>query len=384
MRRSSATGRRILLVMGTRPEAIKLAPVIARLRAAPGLLPLVCVTGQHRALLDEVLQAQDIRPDRDLDVMRQARGLSAVTAAILARLPEVLAELRPDRVLVQGDTTTTFAAALAAFHAAIPVGHVEAGLRSGDLAAPFPEEANRRLVAAIADLHFAPTPRARDSLLAEGVPAARILVTGNTGIDALFDTLARLDRDPALRAAAEAALPRPAPGRKLLLVTAHRRESIADGGLARIAAALRALAADGGAEIALPLHPNPAVAAVFRETLGGLAGVHLLPPLAHPAFVLLMRRAAAILTDSGGVQEEAPSLGRPVLVLRETTERVEALAAGTVRLVGTDPERLVAEVAALLAAPPAPPPALPAPNPYGDGRAAARIVARLAAEEARA
>lgn len=380
MRRSSATGRRILLVIGTRPEAIKLAPVIARLRAAPGLLPLVCVTGQHRALLDEVLQAQAIRPDRDLDVMRQARGLSAVTAAILARLPEVLAELRPDRVLVQGDTTTTFAAALAAFHAAIPVGHVEAGLRSGDLAAPFPEEANRRLVAAIADLHFAPTPRARDNLLAEGVPAARILVTGNTGIDALFDTLARLDRDPALRAAAEAALPRTAPGRKLLLVTAHRRESIADGGLARIAAALRALAAGGAAEIALPLHPNPEVAAVFRDTLGGLTGVHLLPPLAHPAFVALMRRAAVILTDSGGVQEEAPSLGRPVLVLRETTERIEALAAGTVRLVGTDPGRLLDAVAALLAAPPAPPPVLPAPNPYGDGQAAARIVARLAAE----
>jgi UDP-N-acetylglucosamine 2-epimerase len=374
--------RRILLVLGTRPEAIKLAPVALRLAAAPGLRPIICVTAQHRGLLDQVLAAHAIRPDFDLDVMRDAQGLSEVTAAILHRMPAVLAAARPDRVLVQGDTTTAFAAALAAFHAGIPVGHVEAGLRTGRATMPFPEEANRRLVGVLADLHFAPTPRARDNLLAEGVPAGRIHVTGNTGIDALLDALALLEADPARRAAAEAALPPPIPGRRLLLVTAHRRESIADGGLARIAEGLSLLAARGDVEIALPLHPNPAVAAPLRAALGGRPGLHLLPPLGHLAFVALMRRAAVIVTDSGGVQEEAPALGKPVLVIRDATERSEALETGAARLIGTDPARLAAEVAALLDAPPAPPPALPAATPFGDGRAAARIVARLADERA--
>ncbi len=366
---------RVLTVFGTRPEAIKLAPVIRRLRETPGLTPLVCVTAQHRQMLDQVLDLFAIRPDRDLDIMRHAQGLTWITTAALQGLAEALPELRPDVVLVQGDTTTTFAAALAAFYAGVKVGHVEAGLRTGDLSAPWPEEMNRRLATRLAHWHFPPTAEARANLLAEGVADAAITVTGNTVIDALFDAVAILDADPARAAAAAAALPPPDPARRLILVTGHRRENLS-GGLARVAAALRRLADRGDVRIVYPVHLNPAV----REAAAPLAGhpaIDLIEPLDYLPFVALMRRAHLIITDSGGVQEEAPSLGKPVLVTRETTERPEAVAAGTVELVGTDPDLLVARAARLLDDPAAWRQMSIAHNPYGDGQAAARIVKAL-------
>jgi len=371
-----------MLVFGTRPEAIKLAPLIRRMGAAPGLHPVVCVTAQHRGLLDGVLGVFGIRPDHDLDVMRVAQGLTYVTTAVLEGLAGVLARERPDRVLVQGDTTTTFAAALAAFQAGIPVGHVEAGLRTGNLRAPWPEEMNRRLAGAIADLHFPPTAGARDNLLREGVDPKRVHLTGNTGIDALHDALDLLDADPVRAAALDAALPPLDPARRILLVTGHRRESL-DGGLERVARGIRALADRGDLEVVWPLHPNPAARRAAEAVLAGHARVHLLPPLDYPAFVRLMRRAYLIVTDSGGVQEEAPSLGTPVLVTRETTERPEAVAAGTVRLVGTCAGRLVEAATALLDDPRAHAAMCVAHNPYGDGRAAGRIL-RVLLEEAAA
>ncbi len=366
---------RVLTVFGTRPEAIKLAPVIRRLRETPGVTPLVCVTAQHRQMLDQVLDLFAIRPDRDLDIMRHAQGLTWITTAALQGLAEALPELRPDVMLVQGDTTTTFAAALAAFYASIPVGHVEAGLRTGDLSAPWPEEMNRRLATRLARWHFPPTAEARANLLAEGVPDAAITVTGNTVIDALFDAVAILDTDPARAAAAAAALPPPDPARRLILVTGHRRENFS-GGLARVAAGLRRLADRGDVRIVYPVHLNPAV----REAAAPLAGhpaIDLIAPLDYLPFVALMRRAHLIITDSGGVQEEAPSLGKPVLVTRETTERPEAVTAGTVELVGTDTDRLVARAARLLDDPAAWRQMSIAHNPYGDGQAAARIVKAL-------
>lgn len=372
---------RVMAVFGTRPEAIKMAPVVARLRAMGGIDARVCVTGQHREMLDQVLDLFGIVPDADLDVMRPGQDLSGVTASILEGLGAVIARQRPDWLLVHGDTTTTMAAALAAFHARVPVGHVEAGLRTGDMASPFPEEMNRSVVGRLARLHFAPTTAARDALLAEGVPGA-IHVTGNTVIDALHDVVARLDADPDLAAEASARFSVLDPARPVVLVTAHRRESFG-AGFEGICRAIRDVAA-AGAQVVWPVHLNPQVQEPARRLLGAVPGVHLIAPQPYLPFVWLMRRADVVLTDSGGIQEEAPSLGKPVLVLRETTERPEAVAAGTVRLVGTDARLIRDETLRLLRDPSAHAAMARALNPYGDGRAAGRIAAVLAAEAARA
>ena len=364
---------RIMTVFGTRPEAIKMAPVLRRLADTRGVQSLVCVTGQHRQMLDQVLDLFGIRPDLDLDLMRAGQGLTYVTTAVLERLGEALATARPDRILVQGDTTTTMAASLAAFYAKIPVGHVEAGLRTGNVFSPWPEEMNRRISTLIADLHFPPTEAARGNLLREGVDPSRIVVTGNTVIDALFDALAILDNDPARAAAIDAQLPRRDPGKRLILVTGHRRENF-DGGLGRVAQGLLHLARRGDVEIVYPVHLNPNVQRAANAVLGDHPAIHLIAPLDYLPFVHLMRRAALIVTDSGGVQEEAPSLGKPVLVTRDTTERPEAVAAGTVELVGTDTGQLVAAASRLLDDRRAYDAMSFAHNPYGDGHAAARIV----------
>jgi len=365
----------VLTVFGTRPEAIKMAPVIRRLRQAPGITCSVCVTGQHRQMLDQVLQVFGIVPDYDLDLMRAGQTLTWVTTAVLERLEGVLQQAKPDRILVQGDTTTTMAASLAAFYARVPVGHVEAGLRTGNVFSPWPEEMNRRLASVIADLHFPPTPQARDNLLREAVDPARIVVTGNTVIDALFDAIGILDADPQRVAALDAALPDIRAGRRLILVTGHRRENF-DGGLDRVAQALLALANRGDVEIVYPVHLNPNVqqaAAAMREH----PAIHLIAPLDYLPFVHLMRRSDLIITDSGGVQEEAPSLGKPVLVTRDTTERPEAVTAGTVELVGTDTDLLIARASRLLDDRAAYAAMSAAHNPYGDGKAAARILEAL-------
>jgi UDP-N-acetylglucosamine 2-epimerase len=365
-----------MTVFGTRPEAIKMAPVIQRLAATPNVTSVVCVTAQHRQMLDQVLSVFAIRPDRDLDVMRHGQGLTWVTTAVLDRMMAAYADLRPDRVLVQGDTTTTFAASLAGFYAQVPVAHVEAGLRTSDIHSPWPEEVNRRLTTVIADLHFAPTAVARQNLLREGIDPSRIVVTGNTVIDALFDAISILDNDPMQVAAIEATLPRLDPRKRLILITGHRRENF-DGGLDRVARGLRRLAGRGDVEIIYPVHLNPNVREVAETVLGLHDAIHLIPPLDYLPFIHLMRRAHLVITDSGGVQEEAPSLGKPVLVTRETTERPEAVEAGTVKLVGTDTALLVAEASRLLDDETAYQQMSFAHNPYGDGRAAGRIVQAL-------
>lgn len=352
----------ILCVVGTRPEGIKLAPVILELVRHAALRPIVVSTGQHRELLRAALAGFGIVPDIDLDVMQRGQTPAAVVAATLSALTAVIAAAAPAAVVVQGDTATAFAAAQAAAYARVPVVHVEAGLRSGS-DEPFPEEMHRRVIAQIATLHFAPTAAAARALAAEGVPASTIHVTGNSGIDALL-AVARDDGG---------ALPWLDPARRLLVVTVHRRENHG-APLRRIAAALRELAA-GGTQVVLPLHPHPEIAVPLRAMLGDVAGIHLLPPLGHAAFIALMRRADVVLTDSGGVQEEAPALGIPVLVMREVTERGEGLASGHARLVGTETSRIVAAVRALFSAGArVAEPALP----YGDGAASPRIVAALA------
>lgn len=372
---------RILSVFGTRPEAIKMAPVVLALAAAAGIEPRVCVTGQHRAMLDQVLTLFAIVPDYDLAVMQANQGLTDITTAVLKGLEPVLDDFRPDRVLVHGDTTTSFAASLAAFYRRIPVGHVEAGLRTGNIYAPWPEEMNRRLADAIADLHFAPTERARANLLAEGAAADRVVVTGNTVIDALLHVIARIRQDLPLRDELDRRFDFLATGRgggqpKLVLVTGHRRENFG-AGFERICRALARLAERGDVEILYPVHLNPNVQGPVMRILGQRPRVHLIDPVDYLAFVCLMDRAHLIITDSGGIQEEAPSLGKPVLVMRETTERPEAVEAGTVRLVGTDEDLIIRETERLLDNADAYAAMARAHNPYGDGRAAERIVATL-------
>lgn len=363
--------RPVLVILGTRPEAIKLAPVVAALRAAPRLTPRVCVTGQHREMLDQMLRVFAITPDHDLAVMRPAQDLADVTARVLLGLRDVLAAERPAAVLVQGDTTTTLAAALAAFYQHAPVGHVEAGLRTGRRDQPFPEEMNRRLVAQLATWHYAPTAPAADRLRREGIAAAQILVTGNTVVDALQAMAARpLPLPPPFDAAALA-------GRRLVLVTAHRRESFG-AGLANLCAALRALVERyPDLLVVYPVHRNPAVEEPVRTALAGHPRLRPTPPLDYLGFLALLRRAHLVITDSGGVQEEAPSFGVPVLVTRAATERGEAIAAGTARLVGSDRDAIVAAASALLDDPAAHAAMRAAANPFGDGQAAARIVAHL-------
>lgn len=361
---------RLLSVFGTRPEAVKMAPLLRALATEPAVESLTCATGQHREMLDSVLGFFGIAPDVDLDLMQPDQSLGALFARAVEGLDRVLAERQPDRVLVQGDTTTALAAATAAFNRGIPVGHVEAGLRTY-APLPFPEEANRRAIALAADLHFAPTPGAAANLAHEQV-AGRIVVTGNTGIDALHFVVDRLAAEPALRKQAEAALPALDAGQRLILVTGHRRESFG-APFDAVCAALAELAVRPDVAIVYPVHPNPKVRGPVAAALGGHANIHLVAPLDLPAFVHAMQRADLILSDSGGVQEEAATLDKPLLVLRDVTERPEGVAAGRARLVGTDRSRIVAAAHALLDDPPAHTPAAL----YGDGRAAARIVDAL-------
>ena len=356
-----------------------MAPVVKRLQETLGLEAKVCVTAQHREMLDQVLDLFGITPDYDLNIMKPGQDLTDITARILVALRDILKAERFDRLLVHGDTTTTMAAALAAFYEKVSVGHVEAGLRTGNIYAPWPEEMNRMLVGRIAEHHYAPTETARQSLLAENVSDDAILVTGNTVIDALHEVVAQFDTNPDLDAQIQARFPFLQEGRRMVLVTGHRRENFG-AGFERICTALREISEKGDAQLVYPVHLNPNVQEPVNRILGASADVHLIEPQDYLPFVWLMRRAHIVITDSGGVQEEAPSLGKPVLVMRETTERPEAVEAGTVRLVGTDPEKISAEALALLTDDSAYQAMARALNPYGDGLAAERIAAALSAE----
>ena len=367
---------RILSVVGTRPEAVKMAMVARTLAGADDIEHELCVTAQHREMLDSVLRLFELKPDYDLDVMTPGQDLTDVTGAVLKGMRGVLTEAKPDRVLVQGDTTTVLATALAAFYARIPVGHVEAGLRTRNMSAPWPEEMNRRLADALSDRHYAPTETARERLLEEGLPDAGIVVTGNTVIDALLHIVDRLNGDPELLREAKSKLPEVEAGRRLILVTGHRRESFG-AGFEQICSAIAQFSKRGDVEIVYPVHLNPRVREPVFRHLADLPNVHLIEPLDYLAFVHLMNEAHLILTDSGGIQEEAPSLGKPVLVMRDTTERPEAVAAGTVKLVGTDVDRITTEVARLLDEPETYTAMARRHYPYGDGRASDRILEDL-------
>lgn len=370
-----------MLVFGTRPEAIKMAPVVRALQKRADLFDVrVCVTGQHRQMLDQVLRVFSIRPDRDLDVMTANQDLTDLAANVMRGVRTAIAEERPDRILVQGDTTTTFAAGMAAFYGGVPVGHVEAGLRTGNLFAPWPEEMNRVLTSRVADVHFAPTERSRENLLRENVAPGTIHVTGNTVIDALLQVVSYIQENEHLSQELDERFGFLDRSRKLILVTGHRRENFGPA-FESICRALRAIAESADdVEIVYPVHLNPNVQRPVRAILGDAARIHLIDPVDYVPFVYLMQRAHLIVTDSGGVQEEAPSLGKPVLVMRDVTERPEAVDAGTVRLVGTDQDRLVREVMVLLRDEDAYLTMSRAHNPYGDGLAAERIAAVLAKE----
>ncbi|MFZ5548512.1 MAG: non-hydrolyzing UDP-N-acetylglucosamine 2-epimerase [Pseudomonadota bacterium] len=368
---------KVLTVFGTRPEAIKMAPLVKRLEQSPGFVSCVCVTAQHRQMLDQVLELFQIRPDHDLDLMRPGQDLYSITSDILQSIRSVYEAERPDIVLVHGDTTTTFAASLAAFYQRIPVGHVEAGLRTGNLYSPWPEEANRKLTGALARVHFAPTPAARDNLLRENVRPESILVTGNTVIDALLAVKDKLETTPSLRDDMARRFEFLRPGARMLLITGHRRENFG-GGFERICQSIAELARRyPDMDLVYPVHLNPNVQEPVNRLLSAIPNVHLIEPQDYLPFVHLMARSTLILTDSGGVQEEAPALGKPVLVMRDTTERPEAVEAGTVRLVGTDVERIVSGISGLLDDADAYQRMSFAHNPYGDGRACERIVDAL-------
>jgi UDP-N-acetylglucosamine 2-epimerase (non-hydrolysing) len=370
------------VVLGTRPEAIKLAPVVRAGRSRPGTEVLVVFTGQHRTMVDQLADFLELRADVDLAIMRPGQSLADVAARTLSGLAPALAELRPDWVVVQGDTTTAFAAALAAYYAKVPVAHVEAGLRSGDLSAPWPEEANRVLLSRIATLHFAPTARAAENLAREGIPASRILTVGNTVVDALQHGLARISRE-GLGPALAARLPSLDPSRKLVLVTGHRRESFGEP-FREICAALRELAETEPVEIVYPVHLNPNVREPVDAILRGAANVHLVEPVDYPTLLSLLARCHFALTDSGGIQEEAPSLGKPVIVMRDVTERQESVDAGVSVLVGTDRGRILAEARSLLHDPARYRKMSRVLDLYGDGRAAERIGEGLATQSAAA
>lgn len=370
--------KRILSIFGTRPEAIKMAPVVKALNADARFESRLCVTAQHREMLDQVLSLFELKPDHDLNIMAPGQDLYDITGRILLGLRDVLEAEQPDMVLVHGDTTTTLAASLAAFYQRIPIGHVEAGLRTGNIQSPWPEEANRKLTATLAGLHFAPTTTARNALLAEGTDQQTIKVTGNTVIDALLWVNQRIESDPGLRADLEGQLPY-GTERPLVLITGHRRESFGDG-FERICRAITQLADTHlDKEFVYPVHLNPNVQKPVNRLLNGRKNVHLIPPQDYLPFVWLMRNARLILTDSGGIQEEAPSLGKPVLVMRDTTERPDAVSAGTVKLVGTQNENIFKEAHSLLTDEDAWQAMSRAHNPYGDGTAAAQIVNHIAA-----
>ena len=365
---------RVLAVFGTRPEAIKMAPLVNALKKDSFFDARLCITGQHREMLDQVLGLFKIQPDFDLNIMQRQQGLSTVTTKVLLGVEEVLEKWRPDMVLVHGDTTTTFSASLAAFYLQIPVAHIEAGLRTGNIAAPWPEEANRKLTANLATLHFAPTTIASDNLIKEGVPEKGIFVTGNTVIDALFDMTSNIKNNDSLEQKLKEQLPKFNTNNRILLVTGHRRESFGQG-FENICHALKRLINKyEDIEVVYPVHMNPSVSEPVRKLLGGLDRVHLIEPLDYLPFVYLMKQAYFILTDSGGIQEEAPSLGKPVLVMRDTTERPEAINAGTVRLVGSNEDSIVGEASLLLDSKQEYMKMSLAHNPYGDGKASGRII----------
>ena len=369
---------RVLSIFGTRPEAVKMAPVVKTLAATPGIESLVCVTAQHREMLDQVLELFDIQPDVDLNLMQPGQTLAGLTASIFTHLDPVLRDLKPDWVLVQGDTTTVMSAALLSYYHRIRIGHVEAGLRTGDKWQPFPEEINRRVAGVVADLHFAPTEHSRQNLLAEGVPDANILVTGNPVIDALNEIVQRPAPPEAADLLAEKNI-RPG-GRELVLVTAHRRENF-DEPLEEICQALRELAETYSQRLELiyPVHLNPNVKGPVHRLLADVPNITLLPPLQYLPLVHLMKHCKLVLTDSGGIQEEATALGVPTLVLREVTERPEGVEAGVLELVGTDRARIVGSARRLLEDEVAYQAMASARNPFGDGHAAERIVAALLA-----
>lgn len=381
--------KKIMLVFGTRPEAIKMAPLVKEFQKHPDIFQtIVCVTGQHREMLDQVLHIFDIHPDFDLNIMKQGQDLYDVTARVLTGMRDVLHEAQPDVVLVHGDTTTSTAAALAAFYQQIPVGHVEAGLRTHNYLSPWPEEMNRQITGRIASYHFAPTALSRQNLLLENVDDANITVTGNTVIDALYWVVDRIKNDPSLDAELEEVLRRAgydvnrlADGRPLVLITGHRRENFGDGFINMCTAIKQLTERYPNVDFVYPMHLNPNVRRpiheVFGDDLSNLGNMHFIEPLEYLSFVYLMEKSTIVLTDSGGIQEEAPGLGKPVLVMRDTTERPEALEAGTVKLVGTDREKIINEVTTLLDDAAAYARMSQAVNPYGDGLACSRIVERL-------
>ena len=381
--------KKIMLVFGTRPEAIKMAPLVKEFQKHPDTFQtIVCVTGQHREMLDQVLSIFDITPDYDLNIMKQGQDLYDVTARVLVGMRDVLTEAAPDVVLVHGDTTTSTAAALAAFYRQIPVGHVEAGLRTHNIYSPWPEEMNRQLTGRIATYNFAPTALSRENLLKENIADNAITVTGNTVIDALYWVVDKIRNDAGLAEKLAAELLRSgydtarlADGRRLVLITGHRRENFGDGFISMCRAIKCLTEKYPDVDFVYPMHLNPNVRRpiheVFGDRLDNLGNMHFIEPLEYLSFVFLMEKSAIVLTDSGGIQEEAPGLGKPVLVMRDTTERPEALSAGTVRLVGTDYDRIVGEVSVLIDDPEAYARMSRAVNPYGDGLACSRILTTL-------
>jgi UDP-N-acetylglucosamine 2-epimerase (non-hydrolysing) len=367
---------RTLCVFGTRPEAIKMAPLALALNADPRFDAKVCVTGQHRQMLDQVLDLFDLIPDFDLNIMKPGQDLSDITSAILKGMRQVFSDFKPDVVLVHGDTATTFASTLAAYYHQIPVAHVEAGLRTGNMYSPWPEEGNRKLTGALATLHFAPTETSRQNLLREDITNG-IEVTGNTVIDALLQVVTKLQKDVPLQQSLDRQFDFIRPDSRLVLVTGHRRESFGDG-FERICQALAETATNfPDIEIVYPVHLNPNVSEPVNRLLAGIDNIHLIEPLDYLPFVYLMNRAYLILTDSGGIQEEAPSLGKPVLVMRDTTERPEAVEAGTVKLVGTDIAAITSGLRTLLTDERTYQSMAYAHNPYGDGKACLRIIDTL-------
>lgn len=368
---------KVMSVFGTRPEAIKMAPVVKAIEADERFVSTVCVTGQHAEMLTQVNELFGIVPDVNLRIMKAGQGLTHVTTAVIEGMEGVLSDLKPDYVLVHGDTTTSTAAALAAFYAGIPVGHVEAGLRTQNLLSPWPEEANRQITARLANLHFAPTELSRDNLLKENIAPDRIHVTGNTVIDALMIIKSRLENDQDLAAQLAGEFPFLDSNKRLILVTGHRRENH-DGGIARVCEGLAKLSMRGDVQIVYPVHLNPKVKKAVNQVLSGVDNVFLIEPLSYLPFVWMLNYCHIVVTDSGGLQEEAPSFGKPVLVTRDTTERPEAIDAGTVRLIGTNKSDLEAHVTELLDDDAVYAKMAMAHNPYGDGKAATRITELLA------
>lgn len=371
---------KVLTVFGTRPEAIKMAPVVKALASDPSFESKVCVTAQHRQMLDQVLDLFQLKPDFDLNLMKPGQDLSDITSNVLLGLRDVYKQWQPDIILVHGDTTTTLGSSLSAYYAKIKVGHVEAGLRTGNKYAPWPEEMNRRITGSITDIHFAPTPKAQANLMREGVAPETIHITGNTVIDALLSVAHRVRTDEALRAQFSQRFSFIDPAKRMILVTGHRRENFGDG-FENICQALATIAQRGDVQVVYPVHLNPNVQEPVRRILADHPGVVLLEPQDYLPFVYLMDRSTLLITDSGGVQEEAPSLGKPVLVMRDTTERPEAVDAGTVKLVGTDQAKIVSETHCLLDDIAAYQAMSRAHNPYGDGLAAQRIRDHLKAAQ---